>query len=459
MSAGLGGLATLMLLLGVRDRFWPDEPEAEPMTGDVNIAVAEFGSIGTDGNITVTRESSDLAASAFETLERELSALETDPAAGLDIIDFEVQPPDVTGPVEGGTRGERAAHAERIGERTAADIVLYAIVEEAASETSLRPEFFLTDRKLELDPEVLVGDYRFGAPLVQQAAISANPTARSQLRAGLIDRTNGLVQLVVGLFFFGAGEYGTANEVFGDIQRAALLPADGGLEIVHLFRGNAAGREGDVELAASEYESALEINPEFARAQIGLAETVFQRSHKRCERDSIDVAGVRQALDMYRGALDAEDRPARSNVDVKVAFGVGRAHLCLSTARVESSWAEARAELDSVVDAYDAGNTAVTELAAEALSSLGLLEIQTDGDGEASLERAVADLNRAIEISADPGRRAAWYGYLGYAHCLLGNAAKALEAYDMGLDSTTDEPTRQTLLDGRERAAAESSGC
>lgn len=441
-----------MLLLGVRDRFWPGAAEIEPMTGDLNIAVAQFASAGPEGDPTVTSESSDLADSVFRTLTDELTELESDPAPGLGDIDFEVQAPNITGPVDGDTREERAAQAERIGERAAADIVVYALVQEEATETSLRPEFYLTDRNLVLDAEVLVGDYQFGDPLVQAAAIS-NPTARSQLRAGLINRTSGLVHLVVGLSYFGGRNYDSATAVFGDILRKSLLEAGGGLEIVHLFRGNAAGRLGDLDLAEEEYRSALALHPEFARAQVGLAETVFQRSHHGCRPETIDAEGVRRAIDMYGGALDAEDRPVRSNVDIKVAFGVGRARLCLSTAEVEESWADARAELGTVVEAHDAGNTGITELAAEAWSSLGLLEIGQASDDEAAFERAVDDLNRALEIGTDPGRRHTWYGYLGYSHCRLGQTGEALDAYDQALESAPNE-AQQSYVDARERAAA-----
>lgn len=443
-----------MLLVGTWDRFRPTSEHPTPMTGDVNVAVAEFASLEPDGDVAVTDESRTLATSVYDALRNDLSELEQSGDADLDGVDYEVQSPDVTGPIDGETAEERASQADRTGSRVNADVVVYAVIDVQPDATSTTPEFYLTDRNLVVGAEELIGQYRLGKALAQPAPIS-NVNVRSRLREQLLARTSGLLNLVIGLSHFELQEYDSAIEVFGGIESSGGIDDDAGGEVLHLFWGNAAGRLGDLGLAAEQYQRALEINPEYARARVGLAETRYQRSHNGCRAGAVDVEGVQQALDGYRSALAADDRPARSNIESKVSLGVGRAHLCLSIAEVEASWAEAETELRRVADAYESGNTEIEELAAEAYSGLGLLEIMTVGDRGGDLERAITNLERAITIAdADPtsDRQYIWHGFLGHAHCLLGQTPEALDSYDDALRSAPEE-NRGQYTEARERAA------
>jgi tetratricopeptide (TPR) repeat protein len=469
VSVALGLLGTAMLLLSVKDRFWPERAEVTPMTGDVNVAVAEFGSLGSNGRVTVTDESSALASSVFEVLDRELLTLEAAPADG-EPFDFEIRPPEETGVVDGDTNDERAAQAARIADDIDADVIVYAVLDESDGSTSATPEFFLTNRNLVADAQEMVGQYQLGIAVEQQALIATDINARRAIRSVLLDRANGLVQLIVGLSHYGARDYGTAIRVFAEIDRLQLMGIDDGAEILHLFLGNAAGRVGDLVRAESAYRRALEIDRGFARAQVGLAETTFQRAHNDCAVGAIDADGVRRSIDLYLAALEAEHQPVRSNIPAKVALGAGRGYLCLSLAGIEDAWASAREHLSQVVDAHEAGADDIDELAAEASSNLGLLEIQTsDGDPEA-LDRATQALLTAIELGSQPGSDSSglpgWYGMLGYAYCRLDRDADALRAYDQALAAydragtsaegsaaTPVRGDRQSYVEARARAA------
>jgi tetratricopeptide (TPR) repeat protein len=461
-SVMLGLLGSAMLLLSVRDRFWPAQGEVAPMTGDVNVAVAEFGSLGADGRVSVTQESSALASSVFEVLDRELDALETAPGTD-EPTDFEVRAPEDTGAVDGDKNEDRAAQAAKLAEDIGADIVVYAILNESNSVASATPEFFLTGHHLVVNAPELIGQYQLGTPVEQAGRFSADINARRAVRSVLLHRADGLVHLILGLSYYGARDYGTSISIFNEIETLRLIGVDDGAEILHLFIGNAAGRAGDLDLAESAYRRALEVDPEYARAQVGLAETVFQRSHNDCVPGNADANGVRRSLDMYLGALDADHQPVRSHVEEKVALGAGRAYLCLSMAGIDDHWASAREQLSQVVDAFEAGDD-ISELAAEAWSSLGLLEIMTSGDAPEALNRATRNLMTAIELGsepgADPGRLAGWYGMLGYAYCKLGRGSDAVGAYDQALAAydrantpfTSESVERQSYADGRARA-------
>jgi tetratricopeptide (TPR) repeat protein len=441
-----------MLLIGAREQFFPGKPSVEAMTGDVNIAVAEFGSIGPNGEVSVSEESSRLASSVYDFLDREINALEVG-EDGLTDSDFEVQHPDVTGPVDGETSTDRAAQARKLGKRFSADIVIYAVIDEAAANTSMTPEFYLTDRNLVLDAEELIGEYQLGEPLQPTGSIASNIGARRELRTGLVNRTSGLLQLIVGLSYFGSGQYEHALDIFDTLEGGNLLTADAGGEILNLFQGNAAARLRNFDRAEQEYGDALLLRPGYSRAWVGLAEATYQRAHGGCRAESIDAGGVRRARDDYLAAGQSPDQPSGANIDDKVALGAGRAHLCLSLTGNEDAWDAARMQLDRVISAYEAGDTGITELVAEAWSNRGLLEIASPHSGEAALRRAVDDLTRAIEVGA-PGRAYIWYGMLGFAHCRLDESEAALAAYDQAIQHSPDDAKRGEYASARTQAEA-----
>jgi tetratricopeptide (TPR) repeat protein len=434
VSATLGVLGAVMLLVGAWDRFRPVSPSYEQMSGDVNVAVAEFGGLERGGAVEVTDTSSALAQSVYEVLDRELADLEASSGDGLRAFDYETQPPEATGSIDGSTPGERAVDATAIAERTAADIVIYATVEENDNGTAMTTEFFITDPRLISGGEELAGYYQLGEPLQQAASVSSNIAARRALREGLLGRTDGLLQLIVGLSFFGQHDYRAADQVLANLEASGRIgPADGA-EVLHLFRGNTLSRMGMFDAAEDQYRRSLAINSKYARSLVGLAETTYQRAHggRGCAPGTIGAAAVRQSVMEYRAAREAGDRPPLANVDEKVALGVGRGLLCLSLADAEESWDEARAELTLVTDAYEEGNSAVAELAAEAWSNLGLLEMQTAAGDAVGLERAIRYWETAI-ATATPGmpddRRYLWYGFIGFAQCQLGHASEAESAY------------------------------
>jgi tetratricopeptide (TPR) repeat protein len=402
------------------------------MSGDVNIAVAEFDRLLASGDVAASRTSSALARSVYEDLHRELVRLED--ASGHDPLafDYEIKSPDQTGHIDGATPTERAVGARRIARRTDADIVVYAALQDDGEQTALTTEFYITDPRLLFGAEELAGRYQLGQPLQQSPSVASNIAARRALREALRARTSNLLQLIVGLAYVSQGDYPTADSVFGALEtREGFGPLDGA-EVLHLFRGNLLGRLGDLDAAEQHYLQSLAVDSEYSRAQIGLAEVTYQRAHGLCDAATTDVDGVQRSIDRYTKARTALNQPPGANVDVKSAFGLGRAHLCLSMAGAQLAWPEARLELASVTAAYEAGNRDVAELAAEAWSSLGLLEIRTASGDAAALERAVDDLETALATASSltaHDRRYLWYGFLGFAHCQLGHKPDSEAAY------------------------------
>lgn len=373
----------------------------DSMDGDFNVAVAPFAELSSNGAPAVTERSRQMSETIFQQIDEELELLNRS-----DNFNFEVRGPTDMKPIEGATREERAAIASHRAADIDADVVVYGAIDK----DSLIPEFFVQARRGNLDgAEELTGDYELGnrllASSVDQGSITANAALRETLRA----RTRSLIQFVIGLSWYGGREYDVAAAAF-ELADDPAWEADDGKEILYLFLGNAAGRLGDVEQADEHYTTALELNPEFARAILGDAEVDFFRAaiverSGDCSPGEVDPRALSESEGRYEDALVAQDRPAISNIDAKAAFGLGRVYLCSTFASIEDRSLEARASLREVIDKYEAGNDDLQTLASESLANLALIESADASSGGAeALCDAVALYNEAIHLAEEQQR-------------------------------------------------------
>ena len=74
---------------------------------------------------------------------------------------------------------------------------------------------------------------------------------------------------------FSAGSYSSAAQ---RLQNVLASPGWAEAPVVYLFLGNADLRLGRLRQAQDAYQAALRLEPDYARAQFGLAELQFQRA-------------------------------------------------------------------------------------------------------------------------------------------------------------------------------------
>jgi tetratricopeptide (TPR) repeat protein len=134
---------------------------------------------------------------------------------------------------------------------------------------------------------------------------------------------------------------------------------------------------GLVSRAESYYRRALELDPGYARAHVGLGETLYLEAVQKCVPDKIDVPKMDEAIDQFRLARASTEDSFLANVEAKAAFGLGRSYLCLLYAGKEGySMDDAEGELRRVIDEYQGGNALVADWAREAHIELGILYSQ-----------------------------------------------------------------------------------
>ncbi len=367
------------------------------MTGDINIAVAEFGLLDQQGHSSASPTALALAQSVYTRLDQELR---TPNAMGGPIsFIFDVRPPSSTGPITGTNARERAQSAARLASAINADVIVYGNLDSGS--TRFIPEFYISDRSL-LTAEELAGQYELGSPIDAGADITRNAPARAGLSNQLETRTRALAQFAIGLGYFVLDRYDDAGRYFQAAESAKDWDPRDGKEVLYLFLGSTDLVRQDWAGAQQQYTMALALNHEYARALIGLAEVQLNISlQSECQPGAADVAGLKAAIQYYQRGQSAPIQPALSDVPIKVALGLGRADLCLSQAGDVDRWAAAARTFQQVIDAYKSGNQRIKELAARA--HFGLAEIYALQQNYSKAESAYA---AGIELTRFPMLRA-----------------------------------------------------
>lgn len=350
-------LVAVVLLLVTGFLLASDEPGGPaPMRGAFNIAV-------------VTAGSPELARS----LSRELRAWAGDPAA----IEIRTLP------------GRAGADLERTAAEHGADVVLRPVVHPSGSRVVTTAEIFVGDRALGETPE-FAGRHDLSISEPAEAASGGlTATARGYLDA--------VVTFIRGLSAFANADYPAAmnhfvraGEQFDRIGAAARAPEIHRV-VVDLMAGNAAGRTNPA-LAVPFFRRALEEQPGYGRARVGLAEAY--RAQVRCAPGA-DVGLLDEAEANYR--LVAAGSPESPLLGMKANLGLGLSASCRGQAGAGAgAWATADAAYAGVVTLYANGDHSRNArwLAAEATAGRGLNDLL----GRDDVARAAEQYERAIDL-------------------------------------------------------------
>lgn len=423
----------------VQERIESSRPPP-PMSGDLNIAVAEFSAVDARGEPAGQVTARALADSVFRNLGPGLTSLEE--------VGYEIQTrsPRDTGPADAQPAEQRSLQLEALADTANADLIITANLITGDGQTSFTPELYIADRKLGGAHE-LAGYYRLGQVVVP-GDLDSNPAVRARLREGLLPRARGIARFILGLGFYQVGDFPKAAGEFGRAQPDWADPV--GRKLLNLFLGNTAGKQGQLGLARTYYQRALDADPSYGRARLGLAELTYRdAAGKDCQPGQADAVGLRTALALFQRVLPADDQAPAADVPTKVAFGLGRTYWCLTKSQIANHTAQSRAQFSIVIDAFDRGNRRIRELAAQAAFGLSLTYLAGPATPDAAAYRqAVEAHHRAIRYSLDPRQQADIFESLADLYEQLGDAHRACEAYRQ---AAARDPARAARIAGRQR--------
>ncbi len=383
----------VLLLVGARafDAYNASRPTPiAPMTGDFNVAVAQFQVYG-EGEEEF-EEAQELALGLANAIEREIDDL-------ADEIDdtIQIRFPQETRTIQGRTDAGRAENARALAEEINADIVIYGVVEVSGLTAVIRPEFYIGDSDFMLGAEV-TGQYRMGREI--QLDKIDNRTLRNDVEEILKKRFRVLTLLVNGLSDYVVGEYGDAETSF---NRALEIEAWDTPDVIYVLLGNATIQQHELEKAKEYFSKALDANPDYARAYAGLATVFLQQATPDIQSGTydFDVQLLDKAFDHYQKALNSEEQSPLADIPTKVSFGVGDVYIRKALVEEAAGNDEAKEQYyslagqayQSVIQDYEAGNERLQEIAAHAHARLGLILAQNG-----QLEAAIAEYEQALNL-------------------------------------------------------------
>jgi tetratricopeptide (TPR) repeat protein len=395
------------------------------MTGDLNIAIAQFRQLNLSGHTKPSTDRTGFADSLQDELRRRLDPLA---ARGFQV---QLRSPSQTGEIDGATPEEHAERAERRAQQLNAHILVYGTLDDSDNATSVTPEFYVAPGGMR-NAEELTGHFAFGSPISVPGDAASDAVARRDLRRHTAARAHALVQFMLGLGAYRANQLNDATAAFAAAEKTGGWDARDGKEVLYLFTGNTAGRLGHYNAARRAYALALELNPGYARAQLGLAEISLHQAARDCTPGGADLPGLRRSVAMFEEVRTAADQPPLSDVPTKAAFQLGRAYSCLSQAGAgDQLRTAAKEQFDLVIREFDRGNGRIRHLAAESHFGLAVIATPPAGDPAAKpkLEQVAIEYEKAIALSADnPERQQIFYQHLTDVYEALGQTADARRA-------------------------------
>lgn len=456
-------IALVLVTSGVGYLLLRPEPKPTEMTKGFNVAVARFLDINESGEQINKDEGEKIADYIARRLDNELAA--------LDLEDYEVWGPELTGSVIGEDLEERAEVAGRIADDINAQVLIYGVVKHADNNSSFQPEFMVSSSGFRSQASEITGQNQLGKPLFIHL-----PFQRQGLEAenpAFIARSEALNLITIGLVYFANDNYIQAMEYF---QQAIDLPNwldDAGMEVAYLLMGNARTRQASrlldrsqIPQAIADYDTALEIRERYyaniyGRAVVGKASAVYMLAFFDPQipptSETLDRIRLDEAKMLFQQALALEGQPQSSKLPQKIALGLGQIYHLEALLGEKNGLEKARQQYQSVVQAYQdtqkaevdsmgsttadepvLGDPTLRELASFAFARLALIEVEQE-----NYDQALDLYNRSINI-ASPYWEARYTTDLALIY-----AQRALELSQAGQQKAAQKEMQQAILQVR----------
>lgn len=419
-------LATVVLGLSASVYGLTRKPES--MSGEFNIAVAEFAEIDGNGRRLRGDDGVKLANWLYRRLSTEIS--------DIDIAHYEIWPPDYTGPIEGSGAEERALAADELARAINANIIISGVITSSeVPQVSL--EFYVNNRGFE-NADELVGEHYLGSPILISLPFTPD-RYQGVSNPALTARTYALSQMTLGLSLYALDDFEGAIEYFERATQTEGWLTNAGKEVAYLLLGNAFARWASKDnmpqylAEAQRYlDEAMAIKHPYARAEVTSAAVLYLQALGDPDSNQVNRDLLDAAESAYKRALDIDDAPTMANIESKVRLGLGQIYF-VRYALEGGDWLQAaRDEFEWITAEYENGNSRVQDLAAHSYARLGLIErLSGNHSAAAALYRQAAELGSPYYQAAYLAEAADIYATtceLELASTLFDRAVKIAEA-------------------------------
>lgn len=268
--------------------WWSRQPRR--MTGDFNIAVAQFAQTGDS-----TR---DIAESVSQNVFRYL-----DDQANL--ITFE----DVQVAHKNIRLISSAEEARELADRIHAQVVIYGDVTTVGDQVHLTPQFYVAEA-FRANVSELNGQQRLAAPITFPLESILTPSSVSMKL--IQERTVIMTEFTKALVYLATDNLPLSQEAIDQaILHSEQQGRFEGQEVIYLFASEIARLQGNQESAQGYVNKALQLNPDYGRGYIAKANIYY------------DEGNLFQAKENYEKAQGLSGQPFGAYVVEKASLGIG----------------------------------------------------------------------------------------------------------------------------------------
>ncbi len=333
-------------------------PGPAQMQGGFNVAVAEFGQLDAAGQVARSEDGQRLSKVVYDTLRAQIDSFEDKTIAGRVSIWHD----SLSTSEKGTTIGivPDASGAEQLAERIKADIVIYGNLD---AQNEFVPQFYISPKVRADVDALLTGHHRLGTQPIRVGA-----SDRLIADTELATRASALTYITIGLTYDVLGRPELSLPVYREAEAKLTTWREqgAGKEILYFFKGQAAlfliqqARPQDVtaldEEAQQAFENALNSNPDYAKANIGLGSVYFLRAQRlQPAQARLESPDMQQTFDQYAEALARSQRDEDSQVETFATFALGTAYFLQGQAyRNAGQTDQARAAFDDAIQRIEA---------------------------------------------------------------------------------------------------------
>jgi tetratricopeptide (TPR) repeat protein len=430
----------------------PDAPEgadSAPMSGDFNIAIAQFQWLGIDASDSnhnsLAEEFTNIATEAVAHVQDELGSSEIK-------VDYR----KLNFALAGNHENEQVDYIEKeIVSRLHADVVLLGNVETILDGRATQVEvfFYISDRRIP-DAESLTAKlHAFGSPIVVTGSIQRNATVSRDLKESLTNRMVLLSDFVVAIGEYGRKRYSEAERKLQEIEAQIQVQPDiwdTDIKVMlYFFLGTVAGERHDFINAQQYYEQVLLLDRNYARAQLGLAQLKFIQAglwpERKCAPGRVDEEGLQEAIRLHEEALVSGAYSPYDDTPTRTRFLLAQVYACTAASRTNpedahSSWQKALDYYQRTIDDYRQGGDRyrLGDLAARAYAGRGLVRGFSNVAGVQDIEQAIGDYREALQLSREPDQKARFHAKIAELYLMQNQCREAEQERDEADRAYTD---------------------